>query len=307
MPSQKNTLIVLLGPTGVGKTALSIHLANRFGSPIVSCDSRQFYREMSIGTAKPTPNELSLAEHHFVGHISVTDRYSCGMFELDALNKIEEIFSTNQIALMVGGSMLYIDAVCKGIDDFPTPDPALRKELHALLENEGIEGLRAQLKLLDPDYYSKVDLKNPQRILKGVEVSLQTGKPYSSFLKQKAKQRNFEIVTIGLNQPREELYERINQRVDEMVANGLVDEVRSLLPYRNLVALKTVGYTEIFEFLDGKISLEKAIELIKRNSRHYAKRQITWWQRDASINWFHPENVKEVEQFIEEQIQQSTV
>lgn len=302
MPLQKNTLIVLLGPTGVGKTALSIKLANRFGSPIVSCDSRQFYREMSIGTAKPTPKELALAKHHFIGHISVTDRYSCGIFELDALKKIEEIFSTNPIALMVGGSMLYIDAVCKGIDDFPTPDPKLRQELHNLLENEGIEGLRAQLKFLDPDYYSKVDLKNPQRILKGVEVSLQTGKPYSSFLMQKAKQRNFEIVTIGLNRPREELYERINQRVDEMVANGLVDEVRSLLPYRNLVALKTVGYTEIIEFLEGKITLEKAIELIKRNSRHYAKRQITWWQRDASIKWFHPDNAREVEQFIECQI-----
>lgn len=302
MPLQKNTLIVVLGPTGVGKTVLSIHLANRFGSPIVSCDSRQFYREMNIGTAKPTSEELTLAQHHFVGHISVTDRYSCGMFELDALRKFEEIFSANQIALMVGGSMLYIDAVCKGIDDFPTPDPTLRKELHDLLENEGIEGLRAQLKLLDPDYYNKVDLKNPQRILKGVEVSLQTGKPYSSFRMQQAKQRNFEIVIIGLNRPREELYERINHRVDEMVAKGLVEEVRSLLPYRNLVALKTVGYTEIFEFLDGKITLEKAIELIKRNSRHYAKRQITWWQRDASINWFHPDNVKEVEQFIEEQI-----
>ncbi len=302
MPSQKNILIVLLGPTGVGKTALSIHLASRFTSPIVSCDSRQFYREMNIGTAKPTPSELTFAKHYFVGHISVADRYSCGMFELDALKKFEEIFSTNPIALMVGGSMLYIDAVCKGIDDFPTPDPKLRQDLHNLLENEGIEGLRAQLKLLDPDYYCKVDLKNPQRILKGVEVSLQTGKPYSSFLLQQAKQRNFEIVTIGLNRPREELYERINQRVDLMIANGLVDEVRSLMPYRNQVALKTVGYTEIFDFLDGKVTLEKAIELIKRNSRHYAKRQITWWQRDTSINWFHPNNVKEVEQFIERQI-----
>jgi tRNA dimethylallyltransferase len=298
MSIPKKYLIVVLGPTGVGKTALSIHLAKHFGSSIISCDSRQFYREMNIGTAKPTPNELSLAEHHFVGHISVTDRYSCGMFEVDALKKLEEIFSTNPVALMVGGSMLYIDAVCKGIDDFPTPDPILRRELHDLLENDGIEALRVQLKLLDPYYYSKVDLKNPKRILKGVEVSLQTGKPYSSFLLQKAKQRNFEIVTIGLNRPREELYERINQRVDTMIAKGLVEEVRSLLPNRNLVALKTVGYSEVFDFLDGKIAFEKAVELIKRNSRHYAKRQITWWQRNSNIKWFHPSDINKIEEHI---------
>jgi tRNA dimethylallyltransferase len=302
MSISKKYLIVVLGPTGVGKTALSVHLANRFGSSIISCDSRQFYREMNIGTAKPTPEELTLAEHHFVGHISVTDRYSCGMFELEALQKLEEIFISNQVALMVGGSMLYIDAVCKGIDDFPAPEPELRKNLHNVLNTEGIEALRAQLKLLDPEYYSKVDLKNPQRILKGVEVSLQTGKPYSSFLLQKAKQRNFEIVTIGLNRPREELYERINQRVDAMIAKGLVEEVRSLLPNRNLVALKTVGYSEVFDFLDGKIAFEKAVELIKRNSRHYAKRQITWWQRNSSIEWFHPNDIITIEEYIKERI-----
>lgn len=298
MSISKKYLIVVLGPTGVGKTALSVHLANRFGSSIISCDSRQFYREMNIGTAKPTPEELSIAEHHFVGHISVTDRYSCGIFELEALQKLEEIFISNQVALMVGGSMLYIDAVCKGIDDFPAPDPELRKNLHNVLINEGIESLRAQLMFLDPEYYSKVDLKNPQRILKGVEVSLQTGKPYSSFLLQKAKQRNFEIVTIGLNRPREELYERINQRVDTMIAKGLVEEVRSLLPNRNLVALKTVGYSEVFDFLDGKIAFEKAVELIKRNSRHYAKRQITWWQRNSDIQWFHPNDMITIEEYI---------
>jgi tRNA dimethylallyltransferase len=302
MSISKKYLIVVLGPTGVGKTALSVHLANRFGSSIISCDSRQFYREMNIGTAKPTPEELTLAEHHFVGHISVTDRYSCGMFELEALQKLEEIFISNQVALMVGGSMLYIDAVCKGIDDFPAPEPELRKNLHNVLNTEGIEALRAQLKLLDPEYYSKVDLKNPQRILKGVEVSLQTGKPYSSFLLQKAKQRNFEIVTIGLNRPREELYETINQRVDAMIAKGLVEEVRSLLPNRNLVALKTVGYSEVFDFLDGKIAFEKAVELIKRNSRHYAKRQITWWQRNSSIEWFHPNDIITIEEYIKERI-----
>lgn len=302
MSISKKYLIVVLGPTGVGKTALSVHLANRFGTSIISCDSRQFYREMNIGTAKPTPEELTMAEHHFVGHISVTDRYSCGMFELEAVQKLDEIFISNQVALMVGGSMLYIDAVCKGIDDFPAPEPELRKNLHNVLNTEGIEALRAQLKLLDPEYYSKVDLKNPQRILKGVEVSLQTGKPYSSFLLQKAKQRNFEIVTIGLNRPREELYERINQRVDAMIAKGLVEEVRSLLPNRNLVALKTVGYSEVFDFLDGKIAFEKAVELIKRNSRHYAKRQITWWQRNSSIEWFHPNDIITIEEYIKERI-----
>jgi tRNA dimethylallyltransferase len=302
MSIPKKYLIVALGPTGVGKTALSISLAKQYGSSIISCDSRQFYREMNIGTAKPTPKELSLVEHHFIGHKSVTERYSCGMFELDALRKLEEIFISNQVALMVGGSMLYIDAVCKGIDDFPAPEPELRKNLHNILDNEGIEALRAQLKLLDPEYYSKVDLKNPQRILKGVEVSLQTGKPYSSFLLQKAKKRNFEIVTIGLNRPREELYEIINQRVDTMIANGLVEEVRSLLPYRNFVALKTVGYSEVFDFLDGKIALEKAVELIKRNSRHYAKRQITWWQRNSSIEWFHPNDMKSIEEYIKKMV-----
>lgn len=295
-------LIVLLGPTGVGKTDLSIALANRFSAPILSADSRQFFREMSIGTAKPTDRDLSMASHYFVGHKSVTERYSCGMFELDALEKLKSIYLEKSCALLVGGSMLYIDAVCKGIDDFPTPDPQLRKHLQELLTNEGVEALRAKLKLIDPVYYRTVDLKNPQRILKGVEVTLQTGRPYSSFLSKQPKERDFKILSVGLNRNREELYERINSRVDSMVSSGLVDEVRSLLPHRELVPLKTVGYSEIFTYLDGKITLDEAIELIKRNTRRYAKRQLTWWQRDPSIQWFHPDHYDQIVNYILKQM-----
>ncbi len=298
----ENYLIVLLGPTGVGKTNLSLALANRLKAPILSSDSRQFYREMNIGTAKPSKVELSQATHYFIGHKSVTERYSCGMFELDALQKLREIFAEQRFALLVGGSMLYIDAVCKGIDDFPAPDPKLRSQLQELLKREGLESLRARLRLLDPDYYQNVDLMNPQRVLKGVEVSLQTGRPYSTFLSKQAKERDFNIIYIGLNRPREELYQRINSRVDSMVTNGLVEEARILEPYKHNVALKTVGYTEIFDHFDGKHTLNEAIELIKRNSRRYAKRQLTWWQREPSIQWFHPDNYSEIEVYLTNRI-----
>lgn len=298
----ENYLIVLLGPTGVGKTNLSLALANRLKAPILSSDSRQFYREMNIGTAKPSNQELSQATHYFIGHKSVTERYSCGMFELDVLQKLHEIFAEQRFALLVGGSMLYIDAVCKGIDDFPAPDPKLRSQLQELLKREGIESLRARLRLLDPNYYQNVDLMNPQRVLKGVEVSLQTGRPYSTFLSKQAKERDFNIIYIGLNRPREELYERINARVDSMVANGLVEEARILEPYKHAIALKTVGYTEIFDFFEGKYTLNEAIELIKRNSRRYAKRQLTWWQREPRIQWFHPNNYCEIESYLTSRI-----
>lgn len=295
---QEKHLIVLIGPTGVGKTTTSIALAKHFNAPIVSADSRQFYKEMSIGTAAPTADELSLATHHLVAHKSVVDRYSCGMFEIEALKVLSDIYLTQNVAILTGGSMLYIDAVIKGIDDFPTPNPELRKSLLKQLENDGIESLRAQLKLLDPISYEQVDLKNPQRILKALEVSLQTGKPYSSFLTQPQKKRPFIPIKVGLNLPREELYQRINQRVDKMVELGLVEEARQLYPLRGYTALKTVGYRELFEHFDGHITLEKAIELIKRNSRRYAKRQLTWWARDNEIEWFSPFEPDKVIEYI---------
>ena len=302
MKVTKKFLIVLLGPTGVGKTDLSIQLSNELDAPIVSADSRQFFREMKIGTAAPTEKELQQATHYLIGNKSITERYSCGMFELYALQIIESIFKVQNSALLVGCSMLYIDAICKGIDDFPTPDPELRKSLENQLKNEGIESLRSQLKILDPEQYSNIDLKNPQRILKAVEVCLQTGRTYSSFLTQPKKVRPFEIIKIGLNRPREELYSIINQRVDRMVANGLVEEVKSLYKYRNHNALKTVGYREIFDFIDGKISLTEATDLIKRNSRRYAKRQLTWWGRDNEILWFHPDDEENILKFIKGKI-----
>ncbi|HDP75527.1 MAG TPA: tRNA (adenosine(37)-N6)-dimethylallyltransferase MiaA [Bacteroidales bacterium] len=300
MSSPKKYLIVLLGPTGVGKTKLSLYIANHFNAPIISSDSRQFYREMRIGTAFPTDWELAQAQHYLVGHKSVTERYSCGMFELEALDLLKQTYLSSNFAILVGGSGLYIDALLYGIDNFPTPDPELRKSLHQQLKNEGIEGLRNQLKLLDPDYYNQVDLKNPQRVLKAVEVCLQTGKTYTSFLTRPKKERSFTAIKIGLNRPREELYERINKRVDEMIEQGLVEEVRSLMPYRNFNALSTVGYKEIFQYLDGEITLEQAIELIKRNTRRYAKRQLTWWGRDNKITWFHPDQTKEIIGHIEQ-------
>jgi tRNA dimethylallyltransferase len=291
-------LIVLLGPTGVGKTSTSLSISKHFDAPIVSADSRQFFSEMRIGTAAPTAQELARAKHHLVGHKSITERYSCGMFETEALTILETIYQSHNMALLVGGSMLYIDAVCSGIDDFPTPDPALRKSLENQLKTEGIESLRAQLKLLDPEHYDKVDLRNSQRVLKAVEVCLQTGRPYSSFRTNPQKVRPFKIIKIGLNLPREILYERINARVDQMINQGLVEEAKSLYPHRHHNALKTVGYREIFDFIDGKISLGKAIELIKRNSRHYAKRQLTWWSRDKEIEWFRPDEIENIKNYI---------
>lgn len=302
MSNPSNFLVILLGPTGVGKTSISIKLSKALEAPILSADSRQFFREMRIGTAAPSNEQLIAAPHHFIAHKSISERYSCGMFEIEALKLLESIYQTQSVALLVGGSMLYIDAVCKGIDDFPIPDPELRKTLEDQLKNEGIEKLRAQLKVLDLEKYNSIDLKNPQRILKAVEVCLQTGKSYSTFLTQPKRERAFKIVKIGLNRPREELYNLINQRVEKMVVDGLVDEARNLLPLRNQNALKTVGYREIFDYLDGNISLEQAIELIKRNSRHYAKRQLTWWGRDPEIKWFHPEDEDGIIRFVREKL-----
>lgn len=302
MSEKKHYLIVLLGPTGVGKTDLSINLSNRFDAPIVSSDSRQCYSEMRIGTAVPSAKQLKQAEHHLIGHKSITERYSSGIFELEALDILNRIYRKHPNALLVGGSGLYIDALLNGIDPFPTPDPELREDLQNRLKREGIEGLRAQLKLLDPTYYQAVDLKNPQRILKAVEVCLQTGRPYSSFLTTPQKVRPFIPVKIGLTRERSELYKRINRRVDQMVEEGLIEEARKLYPLRHLNALNTVGYKELFSYFSGETDLNNAIELIKRNTRRYAKRQLTWWARDKEITWFNPDDTETIIEHIEKRI-----
>lgn len=289
-----NTLFVLLGPTGVGKTDLSISLAQHLGCSIVSSDSRQIYRETRIGTAAPEQWELEAVRHHFIASRSVTEPYSSGQYELDAIPVIEHEISTYGTSMLVGGSMLYIDAVCRGIDDIPTILPEVRDKVKELYADEGIEGLRAMLRLLDPVHYGRVDLMNAKRIMHAIEVCWQTGRPFSSLHTGMAKQRSFDIVKIGLNRDREELYDRINIRVYRMIDEGLVDEVRSLAPHRHLNALNTVGYKEIFNYLDGIWTLERAIEMIQQNSRRYAKKQLTWFSHDESINWFHPDDKDKV-------------
>jgi len=297
-----NFLIVLLGPTGVGKTEISIRIAEHFNLEIISADSRQFFREMSIGTAVPSDHQLNAIKHHFIRFLSVRDYFSSSMFEREVLDLLPGLFKKNNHVLMSGGSGMYIDAVCRGIDDIPDVDPAVREKCVSRFKEEGIEGLRAALRLLDPEHYAKVDLKNHKRIMRALEICETTGRPYSSFLKRQKRERNFGIVKIGLERRREELYNRINTRVDNMIEMGLEDEAKGLILYRNLNALNSVGYREFFDFFDGKISREKAIELIKRNSRRYAKRQITWWSKDKDIKWFHPEQVGDMIQLIEKEI-----
>lgn len=281
----KKKLIVLLGPTGVGKTESSLRMAEELQTEIISCDSRQMYKEMRIGTAAPTEEEMRRVKHHFVGNLSIHDYYSCGKFEMDALAKCEELFQSHDTVLMVGGSMLYIDAVCKGIDDIPQIDEELRKELDQRLAEEGVESLRNELKMLDPVYYRQVDPMNHKRIKHALEVCLQTGKPFSQFRTDNVKKRSFEIEKIGYIRPREELYERINRRVEKMFDEGLLEEAKALYPYKGLNALNTVGYKELFEYFDGNWTLEYAKQMIQQNSRHYAKKQITWFKRDEEIKW----------------------
>jgi tRNA dimethylallyltransferase len=286
----KNTLIVLPGPTGVGKTAVAIDLAIRLGCEIISCDSRQFYREMRIGTAAPDEEQLGLVKHHFIGFLSVSDYYSISLFEHDVLALLPSLFSNCPFAIMTGGSMLYMDAVCRGMDDIPDTDPAVRQKYIDMYRREGIGGLRLALKLLDPDHYARVDLHNPRRVMRALEISESTGKPYSSFLTSLRKERDFRILKAGLTLGRPELYARIDQRVDRMIDAGLENEVVSLKIYRGLNALNTVGYREMFMYLDGEITREEAIALIKRNTRRYARRQLTWWNRDKEIKWFDAGN-----------------
>ena len=282
----KNTLIVLPGPTGVGKTGFAVELASRLGCDIISCDSRQFYREMKIGTAAPSDEQLSRVKHHFVGFLSVTDYYSVSLFERDVLALLPKLFESNPVVIMTGGSMLYMDAICRGMDNIPDTDPAVRQRYLEMYQREGIAGLRMELRMVDPDYYGKVDLHNPRRILRALEITASTGKPYSSFLTAPVRERDFRMIRAGLNRERGELYHRIDMRVNSMISAGLEEEARSLLKYRGLNALNTVGYREIFRWFDGEISREEAIILIRRNTRRYARKQLTWWNREGDINWF---------------------
>lgn len=292
------TLLVLLGPTGVGKTDLSIELAKHYQTSIISCDSRQIYKEMRIGTAVPSEEQLTAVPHFFIQTISVRDYYNSWQFEVDALAKIRELFESRDVVLMTGGSMLYIDAVCKGIDDIPTIAPELRAELMDLYAREGLEPIRVMLKELDPVFYGQVDLNNGKRVLHAVEVCRMAGVPYSSLRTNTPKDRGFNIIRIGLNREREELYNRIDRRVDIMLSEGLEAEARQLFPLRQLNALNTVGYKELFDYFEGKTDYDEAIRLIKRNSRRYARKQLSWFRRDTDIHWFHPDNEEAIYDFL---------
>ncbi|CAM1361789.1 tRNA dimethylallyltransferase [Tenacibaculum sediminilitoris] len=284
--SQENTLITIVGATAIGKTALSIKLAQHFNCDIVSCDSRQFYKEMAIGTAVPTPEELASAPHHFIQNRSIFEDYSVGQFEKDTLAKLEELFSQNPIQIMVGGSGLYVDAVLKGLDYFPDVDPQIRVDLTTKLENKGIEYLQKRLKELDIEAYNTIAIDNPHRLIRALEVCIGTQKTYSSFKNKPKTPRNFQFIKIGLTADREIMYDRINRRVDIMIEKGLIEEAEKLHPHRNLNALQTVGYRELFEYFEGTFTKEFAIEEIKKNSRRFAKRQGTWFRKDSNILWF---------------------
>lgn len=299
----KNTMIVLLGPTGVGKTIVSIELAHKSDCEIISADSRQFYRQMKIGTAVPDIDQLTRVKHHFIQFLDPNDYYSSSLYERDVLKLLPEIFARRNVVIMTGGSGMYIDAVCNGIDDIPDVDPAIREKYIKMYEQYGIGSLRIALKLLDPEHYSRIDLKNHKRILRALEICESTGQPYSSFLKKEKRVRDFNIIKIGLNREREQLYQRIDTRVDEMVNAGLENEAASLINLRNLNSLNTVGYREFFDYFDKKITHEKAIELIKRNSRRYAKRQLTWWSKDKEITWFNADETGKIYDFINSRLE----
>ena len=290
----KNTLIVLIGPTGVGKTELSLSIAEHFKTCIVSADSRQLYADLKIGTAAPTPDQLARVPHYFVGTLRLTDYYSAAQYEAEVMVKLEELFQQNDVVVLTGGSMMYVDAICKGIDDIPTVDKETRELMIQRYEEEGLEKLCSELKLLDPEYYQIVDLKNPKRVIHALEICYMTGKTYTSFRTREIKKRPFRIIKIGLTREREELYNRINRRVDEMMEKGLLEEARSVAEYKHLNSLNTVGYKEIFKYIDGEWPLDFAIEKIKQNSRIYSRKQMTWFKRDTEISWFHPEKKEEI-------------
>lgn len=292
LKSQSPLLIAIIGPTAVGKTALSIELARRLNTEILSADSRQFYREMRIGTAAPSDDERSLVTHHFIGHLSITEPYNVYRYQQDAIRLLDSLFSHHPVVIMAGGSGLYVRAVLKGIDELPDPDPNLRRKLKEEYTGEGLLPLQRQLSLLDPEYYAQVDKNNPKRLIRALEVCLTTGMKFSQLRRNQPEKRPFRSIEIGLDMERDRLYNRINQRVDRMLQEGFVEEARALVPYRHLNALNTVGYKELFAFFDGEISFEQAIRDMKTHTRKYAKRQLTWFRKDPEIRWFDPENLK---------------
>lgn len=287
-PTSTKTLVVLLGPTAVGKTELSLELAEKLHTSIISADSRQLYADLPIGTAAPTPAQLARVKHHFVGTLQLFDYYSASKYADEVMELLHQLFSTQDVALMTGGSMMYIDAVCQGIDDIPTIDEETRAMMWQKYHEVGLEGLQRELKLLDPEYYNIVDLKNHKRLIHALEICYISGQTFTSFRQRKPAKRPFRIVKIGLNRERPELFSRINQRVDEMMQQGMLEEARRVYPHRHLNSLNTVGYKELFKHLDGEWSLEEAVEKIKRNTRVYAKKQLTWFKKDPTIHWFHP-------------------
>ncbi|MGK7389034.1 MAG: tRNA (adenosine(37)-N6)-dimethylallyltransferase MiaA [Candidatus Cyclobacteriaceae bacterium M2_1C_046] len=289
-----NHLIVIVGPTAVGKTRAAIALANHFDTEVISADSRQFYKEMTIGTAKPSPKERAAAKHHFIDFLPVTDKFNAGDFEREALAKLDAIFEKSSVAIVTGGSGLYVNALCYGFDDIPEVPVEIRDRLNSEFEEKGLVHLQEKLRMADPVYFDTVDRNNPQRLIRALEVYEHTNSPYSQFRKKELSDRNFMPIFIGLELPREELYERINQRVDNMIDEGLIEEVKSLLPFKEENALQTVGYQELFDYLDNKITLSEAIDLIKRNTRRYAKRQLTWFRRNENTFWYHPDDISSI-------------
>ena len=298
MSSKRGTLVVVVGPTGSGKSALAVKLATHLCAPIISTDSRQVFRGMPIGTAQPTREELAAAKHYFIADREVEDDFNCGKYETEALALLERLFTENDYVVAVGGSGLYVQALCEGMDDLPDADPAIRENLKQRLEREGLESLVAELRTLDPAYAEEVDLCNPARVMRALEVCLTTGRPYSEQRKGVTAERPFNIIKIGTDMPRDVLYDRINRRVDMMVDEGLEVEARTMYPKRHLNALQTVGYRELFEYFDGNCSFEEAVDLVKRNSRRYAKRQLTWFRRDAQTAWFNPSDLDAILEYI---------
>ena len=297
--STKRQLIVVVGPTASGKTDLSIALARHYNAPIISTDSRQVYKGLPIGTAYPTVAQLQAVEHHFIAEFELTEEFNCGEYEQRALERLETLFETHDTVVAVGGSGLYVRALCEGMDNLPQADVQLRESLMERLQNDGVKALAEQLKELDPEYYAVVDRHNPARVMRALEVCITSGCKYSDLRKGERKERDFQIVKVGVTMPREELYDRVNRRVDLMIDAGLEAEARAVLPYRHCNSLKTVGYAEMFDYFDGLITLEQAVELIKRNTRHYAKRQLTWFRRDADVEWFNPADKEQIIKYID--------
>ncbi|MBQ6746339.1 MAG: tRNA (adenosine(37)-N6)-dimethylallyltransferase MiaA [Bacteroidaceae bacterium] len=296
------TLVVLLGPTAVGKTDISLELAEQLHTSTISADSRQLYADLKIGTAAPTPEQLARVQHHFVGTLQLSDYYSAAQYADEVLSLLDILFQQQDVALLTGGSMMYIDAVCQGMDDIPTVDADTRAMVWQRYEEVGLEGIQRELKMLDPEYYAIVDLKNHKRIIHALEICYMTGKTFTSFRQRKTAERPFNIIKIGLNRERSELFNRINQRVDQMMQEGMLEEARKVYPYRHFNSLNTVGYKELFKYLDGEWTLEEAVEKIKRNTRIYAKKQLTWFKKDMSIRWFHPDQRTDIISYINTQL-----